>query len=394
MGSILSRNGRLSSGYAEPPLRRWIKLVPLLGLLVIGLQVAAGACKRVVAAFREEPAASGLRMASEVAASTPPDLRSREATVTAGDLSLNIVDNSYSPALLSGLQSLWSTREWPHANAFDPQSTTVGGGINFEHVISGHDDFFNRFSPRHGLYALERSSDGSSVRLTRNCEDDPWAISSVMTVTPVAPHFVDLEFRCRFHEPARFGERGYAVFFWANYMNDVEDVPMYFLGVGGPGGSEQWVAGDGQPRPGTTYISADAEALGFDPDHAFPLNLVSRDWPRITRPFFYGRAGYGMVFEMMFDRLHGADDEIRFSNFLYKVVRRSRRPAWDFQYVVRHIEEDREYGFKARIVWKKFVSPEDCLREFESWRQELDEAAQPARQASPTAPVSPLLSGL
>jgi len=36
--------------------------------------------------------------------------------------------------------------------------------------------------------------------------------------------------------------------------------------------------------------------------------------------------------------------------------------------VIRRIEEEKEYGFKARLVWKKFVSPEDCLKEYETWR--------------------------
>ena len=43
------------------------------------------------------------------------------------------------------------------------------------------------------------------------------------------------------------------------------------------------------------------------------------------------------------------------------------RPAWDFQYVIHNVQEGKEYGFKARLVWKKFVSPEDCLKEYETW---------------------------
>jgi hypothetical protein len=25
------------------------------------------------------------------------------------------------------------------------------------------------------------------------------------------------------------------------------------------------------------------------------------------------------------------------------------------------------YGFKARLVWKKFVSPDDCWQEYTTW---------------------------
>jgi hypothetical protein len=34
---------------------------------------------------------------------------------------------------------------------------------------------------------------------------------------------------------------------------------------------------------------------------------------------------------------------------------------------LRKIEDKKEYGFKARLVWKKFVSPEDCQKEYETW---------------------------
>ncbi len=45
-------------------------------------------------------------------------------------------------------------------------------------------------------------------------------------------------------------------------------------------------------------------------------------------------------------------------------------PAWDFQYVIHQVEEGREYGFRGRLVWKKFVSAADCLREYESWAKQ------------------------
>jgi len=62
----------------------------------------------------------------------------------------------------------------------------------------------------------------------------------------------------------------------------------------------------------------------------------------------------------MFDKTSGPDDQIRFSLFKFNVPRRPC-PAWDFQYVVNKVEEDREYGFKGRLVPKRFVSVQDCL---------------------------------
>ena len=31
------------------------------------------------------------------------------------------------------------------------------------------------------------------------------------------------------------------------------------------------------------------------------------------------------------------------------------------------MESGAEYGFRGRLVWKKFVSAEDCVNEYEQW---------------------------
>ena len=94
-------------------------------------------------------------------------------------------------------------------------------------------------------------------------------------------------------------------------------------------------------------------------------------WPRFTKPFYFGRAANDMTLILMFDRTHSAKDEIRFSLFKFKVQKERRKPAWDFQYVIRDVEEGREYGYRGRLVWKKFVSQDDCLREYKSWAATL-----------------------
>jgi hypothetical protein len=96
--------------------------------------------------------------------------------------------------------------------------------------------------------------------------------------------------------------------------------------------------------------------------------MWSYDYPRFTRPFYYGRAAHGMVFLLMFDRMWSPRDEIRFSLFKFKTNRRPR-PAWDFQYVIHSVEKDERYGFRGRLIWKKFVSPDDCEMEYQLWRK-------------------------
>jgi hypothetical protein len=181
----------------------------------------------------------------------------------------------------------------------------------------------------------------------------------------------DFEFQCTPRDAARFGARGFGVFFFANYMNDVEDPALHFRGIDRPGGPEQWIRADA-PRThpdhngGGTYGSAASEPLRYDDDHNFKLNLWSYDYPRFTQPFYFGRAANGMVFILMFDRTCTETEAIRFSLFKFKLPKRPR-PAWDFQYVIRDVEAGRRYGFKGRLVWKPWVSAEDCRKAYEAW---------------------------
>jgi hypothetical protein len=69
--------------------------------------------------------------------------------------------------------------------------------------------------------------------------------------------------------------------------------------------------------------------------------------------------------------MQSVDDEIRFSLFKFKLPKKSR-PAWDFQYVIHRVFENRSYGFRGRLIWKKFVSSEDCENEYCRWRSQLD----------------------
>jgi hypothetical protein len=185
------------------------------------------------------------------------------------------------------------------------------------------------------------------------------------------PHYIDVDFRCEAHQPGLFGTRGYAILFFADYMNDVAEVPIHFLGVDRPDGTEKWIVGDAPKthldwNQGGTYRNVLAQELPYDPDHNLKFNVWSYDYPRFTKPFYYGITAQNMVFLIMFNKAWTGEDEIRFSLFKFKLPKRPR-PAWDFQYVIHRVAEGKDYGFKARVVWKKYVSPEDCLHEYNRW---------------------------
>jgi hypothetical protein len=305
-------------------------------------------------------------------------------SVEVGQLRACLRSNDLTGRDLSGIDSLFNIADAPGFDAFDPDSVHASAGLNFEHIIGGHQNNRNAFTPRKGPYPLTRLADGKSVRLVRRAEDDPWKVSSTLTYTLREPHYIDFDFRCRVHDKSLFGPRGYGLFFFANYMNDVADPALHFRGLEEPGGSEKWIAAAAPPGPrdyngGGTYRSLPAADLGLDADVSFRLNTWSYEWPRFTQPFYYGRAAHGMVYILMFDRLYSPEDEIRFSLFKFKLAR-FPRPAWDFQYVIHPVREGREYGFRGRAVWKKFVSQADCEWEYHRWAEGLPSAtsSQPA----------------
>jgi hypothetical protein len=288
-----------------------------------------------------------------------------------GDLRVVFRDNTESPRVLSGLDSLFHIRHAPEFDAFDPDTQGASAGLNFEHIISGHRNSNNKFTPRHGPFTLHRGADDRSVRLIRNADDDPWKVDSTLTYTMVAPHYIDFEFRCIPRESSLFGERGWAIFFFANYMNDVAEVPIRFRGIKEAGDSEEWIAGDAPPghvdwNTGGTYRHIDAAELTYDTDHEFGLNNWSYDWPRYTQPFYYGKAANGMTLMLMFDRSVSLEDEIRLSLFKFKLPK-NPRPAWDFQYVIHKVVTGKEYGFRGRLVWKPFVDEKDVIDEYATW---------------------------
>lgn len=293
-----------------------------------------------------------------------------------GELSVLFCDNSQSPGVLSGIDQLFNTKHAAGFDAYDPDTPGASAGLNFEHIISGHESENNKFTPRHGRYTLRRLPDGQSVELLRKADDGPWKVASTLRYTVRAPHYIDFTFRCTPEDAALFGPRQYAVFFFANYMNDVAESAIHFRGHAAEDAPETWIAADApKSHPdwngGGNYRAIFAADLKYDDDVTFRLNSWTYDWPRIASPFYYGRAARNMTLILMFDRLHTARDQIRFSLYKFKLPKYPR-PAWDFQYVINRVETGMEYGFRGRLVWKKFVSAEDCFEEYERWSAGLE----------------------
>ena len=299
------------------------------------------------------------------------DERSEAVRIDHGDPAVLFRDNSRSPQLLSGIDSLINAAQTTEVDAWDPNSRGASAGLNFEHIISGHQNPNNKLMPRIGRYTFQKVPRKNSVVLTRCAEDSPWEIASTLKYTVRAPHYVDFDFLCTPQDVSLFDLRGYAIFFFASYMNDVENVLLNVRGHMSRNTPETWIAADAPPghpdwRSGGNYRALQADDLQYDEDVQFRLNTWSYDWPRIVRPFYFGRAGCAMTLILMFDRDRSERDQMRFSLCKFK-LKNVPRPAWEFQYVINRVEAGSRYGFRGRLVWKKCVSADGCRDEYESW---------------------------
>jgi len=89
---------------------------------------------------------------------------------------------------------------------------------------------------------------------------------------------------------------------------------------------------------------------------------------------FYGRFDK-MVLIFMVERRWGKD-LIPYTSPTgggYSKEWQRRNPAWDFRYWLRGLTPGQEVVIRSRVCYKPFVSPEDVLKEYEAWHQELGE---------------------
>lgn len=235
-------------------------------------------------------------------------------------------------------------------------------GLNYEHILGGHSDPLNGFTPRSGAYPLRMTPEGDGVILTRLAAEEPRRVASELTYRVVPPHYIDFDFRATVTDAAEFQPEGYAVFFFASYMETVEANDIRFWGQAGPDDPPGWVSSSAAPgQVGESYQHVDAAPLPYDDsDPNLRINLSVRDWPRYTEPFYFGRAAQGMVYAIMFD-----DPAVRFTVMRWSA--HEARPAWDFGYVARDLQDGDTISFSGRVVWKPFVSAEDIRDEYASW---------------------------
>ena len=217
---------------------------------------------------------------------------------------------------------------------------------------------------------LEKIDETSCVLEKEATENDPSEIRAVFKA--VAPYYLDYKHtirdtKNRIPEGMDFRSVG-----WANYTNSPDDLRIHFLSDG------EWhrFVPEFHGGPGSSI------APSYIPDEELEVWPEDSDDPsfwwykryerRFDEPFFYGRFG-DTVLIWIFD----TPRRLRF--FLSpegggrSLLPGKTSTAWDFEYIIpeKDYQVGREYTFRVRLVYKKYVDDEDVLHEVRKAQDEL-----------------------
>jgi hypothetical protein len=239
-------------------------------------------------------------------------------------------------------------------------------GLNFEHIFDGVQDQESLdgdkktfFEPRNHPMTLRRVAD-NEVELHQ--EPTPtYHLESWTRLKLVAPHYVDFSFRCQATQ--HVFKNGYIGLFWASYVNAPENKSIYFRDPKG------WVQLCTQEHNNQSTVRHVDDALDLKLDGARHPTLYNNLSPlRYVEPFYYGYIGTTHLFILMFDRSEG----IRFSHSPSSGGPPSfPNPAWDFQYIVPKYDVLKDYGFRARVVYRERCPRDEIEQEVRNWRESL-----------------------
>lgn len=242
-------------------------------------------------------------------------------------------------------------------------------GLNLEHIFHRRINTLDRtelFEPRNA--AMEFSMLNKRSARLHQPPTPLTRLESFTTFTLEGANAIDMEFRCR--PTADVFEDGALGLFWASYINAPEDKSMYFLRADSTLDAPQW------QQFCTQYHNHDSTIIapGDHFDWHFPETMMGTtlfsSFSRIqyAEPFFYGRFR-NMVWIVMFADPAGVRLTHSPSGGGQTPDRTDTCPAWDFQWILPHVEAGHEYTLHVRVVYKLWEGREDVLQEYRSYQE-------------------------
>ncbi len=276
-----------------------------------------------------------------------------------GDLKVTIVNNmTYGSEHRAGYNGI---TELLHPAQDSVPFVSLYAGFNLEHIFGG-DSLMQLFEPRRHPMVLSQS--GEDEVFLYQAPTPLSGLESLTTFKLVEPHYIDITFLCIVHE-IDFFKHGYAGLFWASYIDSPSDKKMYFYGCEKTEPTKKWIEAFSRKHGvESTHVGMnDSNEFYFAPD--FNARLASHfSNYRYALPFFFGRF-HNMVIAYMFE----SSEVIRFSQS--PTGGGETNPAWDFQLIIPDLKKGKEYTFRARMIYKPFISAEDITSEYISWNRGL-----------------------
>ena len=281
-------------------------------------------------------------------------------TFRAGDLTATIGDNAAAGEHRAGYNGVWSlTHRAEPMNLFVP----IVAGLNFEHIFDGDKrDADNTrkifFEPRNAPMTFKMLSDAKAE--LHQPPTPTFHLESWTTFELVAPHYLDMTFRCRATQ--HVFAHDYIGLFWANYINAPDDKSMYFRGA------KLWQQMCTPMHNNQSTVSHKDDRIELKFSEGFSEALFRNFSPlRYDEPFFYGNFR-NHLFAVMLDRIEGVRLTHSPSGGGINSALQTTNPAWDFQFLVPKYEVKKEYGFKLRAIYRERCSRPEILKEFERWK--------------------------
>jgi len=286
-------------------------------------------------------------------------------TFQIGDLTAVIGDNEPYGEHQAGANGI---HRLVHRTEPVPLFVPAVAGFNLEHIFDGDQELRDVgdsrqlfFEPRKAPMTFRRLSE-SEAELYQP-PTPTFQLESWTRFRLVAPHFIDFSFRCK--PTQNVFRHGYIGLFWASYINAPEDKSMYFRG------DQRWQQLC-TPRHyhGSTVVPRD-DSLDLTFTSDLRDTLYKNFSPlRFDEPFFYWLFRQHMLI-VMFEDSAG----IRFAHSPSgggtNAELQTTNPAWDFQFIIPAYKVRREYGFRARAVYRERCPRAEVLREFQDWKNTL-----------------------
>lgn len=241
-------------------------------------------------------------------------------------------------------------------------------GLNLEHIFSGDAQSFawHIFEPRRRAMKLVQRSP-KLVELNQE-RTEHWPLKSQITFKADG-NAIDFTYR---GTPLAdvWKKHGYIGVFFASYLNAPSDLSIQFIGRSRPGRGDaapRWIKYS-SPSHGDAASHRPAGSAWDPPvDEGFNITLVSglSDFEYLY-PFYFGRLGENVLI-LMFEK-PPRENELRFAQS--PTGAGTGNPAWDFVYFQRSYEIGRFFGFRGRLVYKRFTTLADIVGEYEKWSGE------------------------